>query len=86
MFSILIAAYLPRALVLTNVVAESIVKGLKECGKYLVYDKEKYIIDQSFENETMPDIIQETMPDTIPIPETVPMPILETIKELLSEI
>ena len=63
-----------------------IVKGLKECGKYLVYDKEKYIIDQSFENETMPDTIPDTIPETIPdtIPIPIPDTILETIKELLS--
>ena len=38
-----------------------IVKGLKECGKYLVYDKEKYIVDQSLENESLPEIIPETI-------------------------
>ena len=47
-----------------------IVKGLKEAGKYLVYDKEKYTRDESIEElesevipETIPDTISETIPD-----------------------
>ena len=47
-----------------------IIKGLKDAGKYLVYDKEKYTDTERIENgvetipETLPEIIQEILPET----------------------
>ena len=43
-----------------------IVKGLKEAGKYLVYDKEKYTRDESIEeleSEVIPEIESEAIPE-----------------------
>lgn len=43
-----------------------IVKGLKDAGKYLVYDKERFTDFETIENETIPEPMPETMPETIP--------------------
>ena len=43
-----------------------IIKGLKDAGKYLVYDKEKYTDTERIENgvEPIPEIIPETITET----------------------
>ena len=40
-----------------------IVKGLKDAGKYLVYDKERFTDFETIENETIPETIPETIVD-----------------------
>ena len=40
-----------------------IVKGLKDAGKYLVYDKEKFTDFDKIENEIISEIVTETVVD-----------------------
>ena len=40
-----------------------IIRGLKDAGKYLVYDKEKFTDFNKIENNIIPDILIETMVD-----------------------
>jgi hypothetical protein len=40
-----------------------IVKGLKDAGKYLVYDKEKFTDFDKIENDIIPETITETVVD-----------------------
>ena len=40
-----------------------IVKGLKDAGKYLVYDKEKFTDFDKIENQIIPDVVTETTVD-----------------------
>ena len=40
-----------------------IIKGLKDAGKYLVYDKEKFTDFDKIENDIIPEIVTETIVD-----------------------
>ena len=42
-----------------------IVKGLKDAGKYLVYDQEKFPNDESVP-EIIPELNSDTIPESVP--------------------